>query len=40
MKRATDKAKKEYPERKCDEIMDFQETGRFDLMYMKANEIY
>jgi hypothetical protein len=39
LKRATDNAKKEYLESICDEIMEFQRTGRYDLMYMKTKEI-
>jgi len=34
LKRATDNAKKEYLENICNEIMEFQRTGRYDLMYM------
>ena len=37
-KRATDNAKKEYLENICNEIMEFQRTGRCDLMYMKTKE--
>jgi hypothetical protein len=36
LKSATDKAKKEYLESICDEIIEFQRTGRYDLMYMKT----
>ena len=36
LKRATDNAKKEYLENICNEIMEFQRTGRYDLMYMKT----
>jgi hypothetical protein len=32
MKRATDKAKKEYLESVCDGTMEFQRTGHYDLM--------
>ena len=39
MKRATEKAKKEYPENTCREIMEFHRTGRYDLMYMKTKEL-
>jgi hypothetical protein len=39
LKRATDNAKKEYLENICNEIMDFQITGRYDLMYMKTKEL-
>jgi hypothetical protein len=35
LNRATDKAKKEYLESICDEIIEFQRIGRYDLMYMK-----
>jgi hypothetical protein len=37
LRRATDKAKLEYLESKCDEITELQRTGRYDLMYRKAN---
>ena len=39
MKRATDNAKKGYLENICKEIMEFQRTGRYDLMYMKTKEL-
>jgi hypothetical protein len=39
LKRATDNAKKEYLENMCDEIMEFQKTGCYDLMYMKTKEL-
>jgi len=39
LKRATDKAKKEYLENICIEIMELQRTGRYDLMYMKTKEL-
>jgi len=39
LKRATEKAKKEYLENTCTEIMEFQRTGRYDLMYMKKKEL-
>ena len=39
MKRATEKAKKEYLEIACTEIMEFHRTGRYDLMYMKTKEL-
>jgi hypothetical protein len=32
LKRATDNAKKEYIENICNEIMEFQRTGRYDGM--------
>ena len=38
LKRATEKAKKEYLENTCTEIMEFHRTGRYDLMYMKTKE--
>jgi type I site-specific restriction endonuclease len=38
LKRATDSAIKEYLENICNEIMEFQRTGRYDLMYMKKKE--
>ena len=39
LKRATDNAKKEYLENICNEIMKFQRTGRYDLIYMKTKEL-
>jgi hypothetical protein len=39
LKRAMDNAKKEYLESMCDEIIEFQRTGRYDLMYMKTKEL-
>jgi hypothetical protein len=36
LKKATDNAKKEYLENICNEIMEFQRTGRYNLMYMKT----
>jgi hypothetical protein len=39
LKRATDSAKKEHLENMCNEIMEFQRTGRYDLMYMKTKEL-
>jgi hypothetical protein len=38
-KRAADHAKKEYLKNICNEIMEFQRTGRYDLMYMKTKEL-
>ena len=38
LKRATGNAKKEYLENICNKIMEFQRTGRYDLMYMKTKE--
>jgi hypothetical protein len=37
--RATDKAKKEYLVRTWAGIMEFQSTGRYDLMAVKTNEL-
>jgi hypothetical protein len=39
LKKATDNAKKEYLENLCNEIMEFQRTRRYDLMYMKTKEL-
>ena len=39
LKRATENDKKEYLENICNEIMEFQRTGRYDLMYMKTKEV-
>ena len=39
LKRATDNARKEYLENICNEIMEFQRTGSYDLMYMKTKEL-
>ena len=39
LKRATDKAKKKYLENICNEIMEFQRPGRYELMYMKTKEL-
>jgi hypothetical protein len=39
LKRATDKAEKEYIESKCEEILEFQGTGRYDLMCMKTKKL-
>jgi uncharacterized membrane-anchored protein len=39
LKRATDNAKKEHLESICDEIIEFQRIGRYDLMYMKTKEL-
>ena len=36
--KATETAKKEYHENICNEIIEFQRTGRYDLMYMKIIE--
>ena len=37
--RATEKAKQEYLENTCTEIIEFHRTGRYDLMYMKTKEL-
>jgi len=39
LNRATDNAKKKYLENICNKIMEFQRTGRYDLMYMKTKEL-
>ena len=39
VKKATEKAKKEYLENACTEIMEFHRTGCYDLMYMKTKEL-
>jgi uncharacterized membrane-anchored protein len=39
LKRATDNTKKEYFESMSDEIIGFQRTGRYNLMYMKTKEL-
>jgi hypothetical protein len=39
LKRATDNAKKEYLESICDEIIEFQRTGTYDLMHTKTGEL-
>ena len=39
LKRATEKAKKEYIGKACTEISEFQRTGRYDLTYMKTKEL-
>jgi hypothetical protein len=38
LKRATDNTEKEYLESICNEIIEFQRTGRYNLMYMKTKE--
>ena len=38
MKRATGNAKK-YLEKICNEIMEFQRTGHYELMYIKTKEL-
>jgi len=39
LKRATEKARKEYRQKAFTEIMAFHRTGRNDLMYMKTKEL-
>jgi hypothetical protein len=39
LKRAMDNAKKEYLDSICDKIIEFQRTGRYDLMYMKTKKL-
>jgi len=39
LKRATETAKKEYLENICNEIIEFQRTGRYDFMCMKTKEL-
>ncbi|PNF29711.1 hypothetical protein B7P43_G12560 [Cryptotermes secundus] len=39
LKRATDRAKKEYLEKISNETIEFERTGRYDLMYMKIKEL-
>ena len=39
MKRVADNAVKEYLENICNEIMEFQRTGRYNLMCMKKKEL-
>ena len=39
MKKATEKAKREYLENACTEIMEFHRTDRYDLMYMQTKEL-
>jgi hypothetical protein len=39
LKRVTDKAKREYLENICNEIIEFQRRGRYDLMYMNTKEL-
>jgi len=39
LKWATDNDKNEYLENICNKIMEFQRTGRYDLIYMKTKEI-
>jgi hypothetical protein len=39
LKRATDNAKKEYLENICKEIMEFQRTGCYYLVYTKTKDV-
>ena len=39
MKRITHKSKKEYLMSVCDEIMEFQRTGCYNVMYMKTQAL-
>ena len=39
LKRATETARKGYLENICNEIIEFQRTRRYDLMYMKTKEL-
>ena len=39
MKGVTEKGRKEYLENICNEIMEMQRTGHYDLMYMKTKEL-
>jgi len=39
LKRVTDNIKKKYLENICNEIMEFQRTGRYNLMCMKTKEL-
>jgi uncharacterized membrane-anchored protein len=39
LKTVTDNVKKENLLSICDEIIEFQRTGRYDLMYMKTKEL-
>jgi len=39
LKIATDTTKKKYLESIYDEVMEFQGTGRYDLMFMKTQEL-
>ena len=39
LKRATEKARNEYLENACTQIMEFHRTGLYDLMYMKTKEL-
>jgi hypothetical protein len=39
LKRATDKAKKEYLQSMCDKIMEFQRIRHYDSLYTKTKEL-
>jgi hypothetical protein len=39
LNRATEKAKMEYLENACTEIMEFHRTGCYDFMYFKIKEV-
>ncbi|KDR19616.1 hypothetical protein L798_06492 [Zootermopsis nevadensis] len=39
LRRETDKAREDYINEVCDEIMTLQRIGRYDLMYAKAKEL-
>ena len=39
LRRETDKAKEQYLEQACNEIMDLQRKGRYNMMYQKAREM-
>jgi hypothetical protein len=39
LKRVTYNAKKEYLENICNEVIEFQRTGRYDLTYIKTKEL-
>jgi hypothetical protein len=39
LRRETDRAKEIYMEEICEEIMDLQKKGRYDLMYQKAQRL-
>jgi len=39
LKRATEKARKDYLVNTCTEIMEFHRTGNYDLMHMNTKEL-
>ena len=39
LRRETDRTKEVYLEEICEEIMDLQKNGRYDLVYQKANRL-